>query len=320
VNGPRRWWASHGVAVRVIVGAVGGCLIVVAAVKLRAEAHTTAGVLTTLRSADRPRLLLAAALEVGVYLLPGIALARICGELRFPTAARIAVAALGLGSLLPASPLTGSGIGYAELRRAGVPAVRAATASTAIVIGLPALSMLALAGPALIASGLAAPLPPGWRGVVLFAGCLAVVLTIALIALLAGAWPRSRAAVLLGSLGGPLRTVVLLGLGAGAWLCDVGCLWLVGKALGIDLPLSCLPMAYIAGAAIMALPVLPSGLGAVEVTVPAVFAVGGVSYNSALLAVLAWRVLSFWLPTAAAAAALASLHRQRPLPPVPVEG
>jgi len=298
---------------RVLLGAVVGIAIIVVAVRLRSEAHTTAGVLSTLRRADRDLLALAAVLEVCSYLIPGVALMRMCPALPYPTAARVAVAALGLGSLLPAGPIAGSGIGYAELRRLAIPRGRAASAATALVIGIPALSMLVLAGPTLIASGLAAPLQPGWRGVVLVAGGLAVALALVLAALLAGAYVSRRAGAALATFGGSRDVLILLALGGGAWLCDVGCVWLTGRALGIDLPLSCLPMAYIAGVAIMSLPVLPSGLGAVEVTLPAVFAVGGVGYGDALLAVLAWRVLSFWVPTGFAALALASLHRRPPL-------
>jgi uncharacterized membrane protein YbhN (UPF0104 family) len=298
---------------RVLLGATIGVAIIVVAVRLRAEAHTTAGALSTLRRSDRDLLALAAALEACSYLIPGVALMRMCPALAYSTSLRVAVAALGVGSLLPAGPITGSGLGYAELRRLAIPRGRAASAATALVIGIPALSMLVLAGPTLIASGLAAPLQPGWRGVVLLAGSIAVLLTLLLAALLAGASFSRRARTAVAAFGGPRDVAILIALGGGAWLCDIGCLWLTGRALGIDLPLSCLPMAYIAGVVIMALPVLPSGLGAVEVTVPAVFAVGGVAYGDALLAVLAWRVLSFWLPTAFGALALASLHRGRPV-------
>ncbi|MFN8109365.1 MAG: lysylphosphatidylglycerol synthase domain-containing protein [Thermoleophilia bacterium] len=50
---------------------------------------------------------------------------------------------------------------------------------------------------------------------------------------------------------------------------------------------------------VVAVPVLPGGLGAVEVAVPLVFRAAGVPYSEAVLAVLAWRVLQFWLPTVA---------------------
>jgi uncharacterized membrane protein YbhN (UPF0104 family) len=43
--------------------------------------------------------------------------------------------------------------------------------------------------------------------------------------------------------------------------------------------------------------------------VPFILATGSTSYAEAALAVLAWRVLSFWLPTIVGAGALATLHR-----------
>jgi len=148
-------------AVRLVIGGAIGLGIVIALVKVTAEARHHAGIASTLRGADAAVLLLAAAAEATSYLLPAVALRRMGRELRPGSALRIAVAALGMGPRLPASPVTGSGIAYAELRRAGTPASEAATRSTALVIGIPASSMAVLAGPVLIASGLVAPLPPG---------------------------------------------------------------------------------------------------------------------------------------------------------------
>ena len=52
------------------------------------------------------------------------------------------------------------------------------------------------------------------------------------------------------------------------------------------------------------------GVGLVEAAVPFILAAGvSTSYADAALAVLVWRVLSFWIPTLAGAGALASLHR-----------
>jgi uncharacterized protein (TIRG00374 family) len=66
----------------------------------------------------------------------------------------------------------------------------------------------------------------------------------------------------------------------------------------------------VTGALIIALPVLPGGLGGVEATLPLVFAGGGVAFAEAALVVLAWRVLSFWVPAVAGIAALATLERR----------
>jgi putative heme transporter len=297
---------------RALAGLVVGIGILVALVKLRSQARGSEGILSSLRAASPAVVGLAAVLEAGSYVLAGLELSRLCPALRRWTAMRVAVGSLGVGPLLPGNPLTASGIAYGELRRARRPGGQALAASTAIVFAIPILSMLAIAGPALIASGAFAPLPAGWRGVVLACGLTALGLAglsaAALAGRIRGRWP-SRVRELLG---GGRQAGMLVGLGVGAWVCDAGCLWLTGRALGTHLPLASLPMAYIAGVAIMSLPVLPGGLGAVEVSVPAVFAAGGASYPSAVVAVLAWRVFSFWIPTLAGGLSLASLHRRRP--------
>ena len=57
----------------------------------------------------------------------------------------------------------------------------------------------------------------------------------------------------------------------------------------------------------MALPLLPGGLGAVEVAVPLSFAATGSKYAGAGLAILGWRVLQFWIPTIAGVGSYLSL-------------
>jgi putative heme transporter len=309
----RVWWGRHRDAIRIVIGVVAGLAIVAALLRVRSEAHRTSGVLETLRAADRDLLAAAAGIELTSYLIPGVALAVLVPGLRLGSAARIAIAALGVGPLLPGSPLTGSGIAYAELRRVGTPAGRAAAASTTLVIGLPAAAMALLAGPTLVASGLYAPLPQGWRDVVLAAGAAALVLGASIVILVARPRTLPAAARTVDAAGGRRAAAVLLGLGLAAWLTDAGSLYVTGLALHVHLPLATLPIAYIAGITVMSLPVLPSGLGAVEVTMPLVFAAGGAGYAESVLVVLVWRVLSFWLPTVAGAAALAALHRPSPV-------
>jgi uncharacterized membrane protein YbhN (UPF0104 family) len=309
-----QWWHRHAATLRIVVGCILGIAILAALLRIRSEVHRAGGVLTTLRSANRGVFSVAVVLEATAYVLPGVILRRLVPELRLGRALRIAVASLGVGPLVPGNPVSGSGIGFAELRRARVPSPRAATAAFALVIAIPAASTAILAGPALIGSGLAAPLPAGWRGVVLVAGSLAIALAIGIVVAVARGTREDRAGCALGALGGSRSAVLLLLLGVAAALADAACLWLTGVALHVHLPLSSLPIAYIAGVAIMSLPVLPGGLGAVEVTLPAVFAAGGASYAAAVLVVVTWRLLSFWLPTAAGIIALTSLHRPRPSP------
>jgi uncharacterized protein (TIRG00374 family) len=77
------------------------------------------------------------------------------------------------------------------------------------------------------------------------------------------------------------------------------------------MPLAALPVAYVVGAVIIALPIIPGGLGGVETAMPLAFAAAGARVADAALVVVAWRVVSFWLPTMVGLLAWGSLHVTR---------
>ena len=306
-----RWWQRRAGLVRVVVGCIVGLAIIAVLLHVRGQASRSSSALDSLRHADRRLVLVAVILEAVSYVLPGLVMRRLVPELSLSAALRIALASLGVGPLVPGNPVSGSGIAFAELHRQQVPSKRAAPVSVALVIGIPAASMALLAAPTLIASGIAAPLPAGWRGVVLIAGALALALAAAIVLVVVRGSRNDRTGRAVAVLGSRRDAATVLLLDGGSFLADAGCLWVTGRALHIGLPAASLPIAYVAGVAIMALPILPGGLGAVEVSLPAVFAAGGAAYAPVVIVVLAWRVLSFWLPTAAGLGALASLHRPR---------
>jgi uncharacterized membrane protein YbhN (UPF0104 family) len=309
-SGPR-WWQRRAGMLRVLLGAVVGLAIIAVLLHVRAEAARSSSALDSLRHADRPLVLVAILLETLSYVLPGLVLRRLVPELSLSAGLRITLASLGVGQLLPGNPATGSGIAFAELRRRQIPSRRVAPVSVALVIAVPAASMALLAAPALLASGIAGSLPAGWRSVVLIAGAAAALLATAVAVAVARGPREDRAGRAIAVLGSRRSAAVVLLLEAGSFVADAGCLWVTGRALHVTLPVASLPVAYVVGVAIVALPILPGGLGAVEVSLPAVFAAGGASYAQVVIVVLAWRVLSFWLPTAAGLGALASLHRPR---------
>ena len=72
-------------------------------------------------------------------------------------------------------------------------------------------------------------------------------------------------------------------------------------------------LAYVAGTVASWVPLLPGGLGAVEIAVPAVLHHFGVPLSVALAGTLLWRGLSLFLPAAAGAVAYASLRAVRPV-------
>ncbi|MCL2768674.1 MAG: flippase-like domain-containing protein [Solirubrobacterales bacterium] len=98
-------------------------------------------------------------------------------------------------------------------------------------------------------------------------------------------------------------------LGAVAWWgFDMGVLWACFHAFGVAPPFTVIWMAYFVGMFGNLLP-LPGGLGGVEGGMIGALAAFGVDINLAVLAVLSYRAISFWLPTIPGAIAYLQLRR-----------
>jgi uncharacterized membrane protein YbhN (UPF0104 family) len=287
---------GRGRALRLGVSAAAGGVLLGIVIAHVAKADDGSGIMATVRDANVALLVAAAAAQTWRYLLSG-ALLRILTELRYTLSLQISTAAVAIGVLVPGANLPGGGIAYRELLRRGIPRKRALAVSTALILVVPAASMALLAGPALLISGLASPLPAGWR-LVLDVLAVAAFFLAAAILLVVAVGRRAH------------HAPASLALGACGWAADAACLWLTAQALHIHLAAASIPVAYIVAAAIIAIPAVPGGVGLVEAAVPFILAAGvATSYADAALAVLAWRVFSFWIPTLAGAGALATLHR-----------
>lgn len=79
------------------------------------------------------------------------------------------------------------------------------------------------------------------------------------------------------------------------WAFDIATLWAGFRAFGATPPVAVLVVAYFLGQLANALP-LPGGIGGVEGGMIGSFIAFGVSGSTAVLAVLAYRLISFWLP------------------------
>jgi uncharacterized membrane protein YbhN (UPF0104 family) len=98
-------------------------------------------------------------------------------------------------------------------------------------------------------------------------------------------------------------------LGALAWWgFDISVLWAMFHAFGTPPPFTVIWMAYFVGTLGNLLP-LPGGLGGVEGGMIGAFAAFGVDFKLSVLAVLAYRGISFWLPTLPGAVAYFQLRR-----------
>jgi uncharacterized protein (TIRG00374 family) len=106
----------------------------------------------------------------------------------------------------------------------------------------------------------------------------------------------------------PRRLGTDLLLAAANWLLDAAALWVLLAAFGHHLGVGPLLTVYGVGSILAMLPLTPGGLGIVEgVMVPALIGFGTPS-GVALLGVIAWRLVEFWLPIPLGAAAYASLR------------
>ena len=92
------------------------------------------------------------------------------------------------------------------------------------------------------------------------------------------------------------------------WGFDIATLWTCFHAFGSPPTVAVIVMAYFVGALANALP-LPGGLGGVEAGMIGAFLAFGTHASLAILAVLSYRLISFWLPTVPGAVAYLQLRR-----------
>ncbi len=79
------------------------------------------------------------------------------------------------------------------------------------------------------------------------------------------------------------------------WAFDIATLWAAFRAFGAAPPIAVVVMSYYVGQLANALPI-PGGIGGVEGGMIGSFIAFGVNGSTAVLAVLAYRIISFWLP------------------------
>jgi uncharacterized protein (TIRG00374 family) len=92
------------------------------------------------------------------------------------------------------------------------------------------------------------------------------------------------------------------------WLLDAAALWILLEAFGAAPGIGALLTVYGVGTLLSMLPLTPGGLGIVEgVMVPA-FVAFGTPHSIALLGVVGWRLLEYWLPIPLAALSWVSVR------------
>ena len=252
-----------------------------------------------------------------------------CRRMSWRTSAEIGFAELGVGSVVPASGAGGLALGAWILSRRGMPADRIARRSVAFFLIKSSVNFVAVAVVGTVmALGLAGP----DRSLLLTAlpAALSVGLIVAVIAMprlgpgrapgpdagkVRRAIHQARRAVI----GGTREAVVivrerdplLLAGAIGYWAWDNAVLWATYHAFGASVPLTVVLMGYLIGQLGGLLP-LPGGVGGIDGGLIGTLIVYGAPAAATTAAVLAYRVILFWLPLLGGAVALASLRRAVP--------
>lgn len=228
-----------------------------------------------------------------------------------------------VAKVVPGGAAIGAATGFRMLSVSGInrgSAGAALTATSIISNGV----LLCLPMVALFLSILGAPIPDGmihvaWGGAVLAVALFSFAFSLVrfdrpilwfgkVITTITG-WINRR----LGKTGGPTvegivrqRDQMVSSLGArwqaalaaavGNWLLDYFALVCALKACGVHPRLSLVLLAYAVAAVLGMIPITPGGVGFVEAGLTAMLVLSGVPGEKALLATLAYRIASYWLP------------------------
>ena len=109
---------------------------------------------------------------------------------------------------------------------------------------------------------------------------------------------------------GSNRPMLLAALGwaAANWILDAAALWAFVAAFGFHEPIDALVVSYGLANVLAAIPVTPGGLGVVEAVLTSTLVGFGTPRGIAILGVLGYRLLNFWLPIPVGAASYVSLR------------
>ncbi|MEU5184562.1 lysylphosphatidylglycerol synthase domain-containing protein [Streptomyces longwoodensis] len=296
------------------------CLLPVLLVAVVAVRHRSvlAEGLAQLRSAEWPWLLGA----VGATCLTWVAAAvtrqgAVVQRLPGPRLLAVQFAAGAANHLLP----TGLGASAVNLRfmaLCGVPLARSSAALALYLLAeavarLGLLAGLLLAFPhalrpgTLVPSGAVGPLLAGLAGAALLAG-LALLLVRRLRAAVCG-FLRTALGEARSVHARPARALALWGGSLAFPALQAAGLVLVGRALGLPVPTGHLALAYLAATAAVALVPTPGGIGSVEAALVVALVAAGGAVPAATAVVLAYRIITVWLPLVPGALTLGALVR-----------
>jgi hypothetical protein len=241
-----------------------------------------------------------------------------------------------LSRVIPAGAAAGAALQYRMLAAGGIDATTAGSALTAVTI-LQLATLAAIPVVALLLSILGLPISRGlhqavWIGAVAFVVLAGIGVVLArsdtAVARIGRAiegvhnrllrrrpplhdlpvrLQRERTTVLR-SLGARWRAALLASVGK--WTFDYFALLAALAAVGSSPNPGVVLLAYATGAVLALVPFTPGGLGFVEAGLTGVLTLSGVGAGDAVLATLAYRLMSFWLPLPAGLGAYAAFRRR----------
>jgi uncharacterized membrane protein YbhN (UPF0104 family) len=249
-----------------------------------------------------------------------------CHHMPWRTSWEIGWSELAMGSIVPASGAGGLALGGWILHEGGMPVRRIARRSVAFFLIKSSVNFVAVAVIGLLwATGLFGPHESLWLTAFFGAGaalCIAVVVLLPRLG--PGAPPGEEAGRLRRwfstarreLIGGTAeaaeilraRDPLVIGGAIGYWLFDNLVLWATFNAFGSAPALSVILMGYLIGQLGGLLP-LPGGLGGIDGGLLGAFVAYGAPLTVTAAAVLAYRIILFWLPLIVGAFAFVSLRR-----------
>jgi uncharacterized membrane protein YbhN (UPF0104 family) len=249
-----------------------------------------------------------------------------CSIMPWRSAAELGLSEVGTGSIIPASGAGGIALGAWVLSRAGMPAETIARRSVAFLLLKSSVNFAAVVVVGLLVFlGIVGPSQPVWLTLVpavLAAAAIALVVLIGRLPAgpppraddgrLRRIWAAARAALVTGVAEAAtlLRRhdpLLIVGI-VGYWVWDNLALWATFHAVGYTPGASVILMAYLVGQLGGLLPI-PGGIGGIDGGLIGTFVVFGTPASAAAAAVLAYRIILFWIPLVLGAVAFFSLHR-----------
>jgi len=248
-----------------------------------------------------------------------------CPHMSRRTARELAVSELGVGALVPASGAAGLALGAWVLREGGMPGEQIARRSVAFFLIKSSVNFVAVAAVGTLAAlGLGADLSP-LLTVLPAALSVALIVVVILMRRLGGGpdpgpgasrprrWIAAARRALRGGVDEAIRLVrsrnaAILSGALGYWAFDNAVLWATFNAFGESPDVIVILLGYLIGQLGGLLP-LPGGIGGIDGGLVGTLIVYGAPADVTVAAVLAYRVILFWLPLVAGAFAFASLRR-----------